>query len=196
MCRRRQPRGAHRTARGLPGISESTPPQGARRGRPRSWAFVPASLLFTCASPVFAGAEAADRWGAGRGARNRAGAEGVHSDPWSLGLCVHVCACVKATLSVLECGPRLVKWSVRPSPTEWAGGSLDEKLCWLRGGYRVGPEQGHVDMAHHFAAGKWPQVFLEADPQGWQQFFLLIFGPREPRFTLPEKAVLFGSKNN
>lgn len=52
-----------------------------------------------------------------------------------------------------------------------------------------------------FAAGKTarerlPRVFLEANPQRWQQFLPLTFGPGEPQFTLPEMAVLFGSKNN
>lgn len=37
---------------------------------------------------------------------------------------------------------------------------------------------------------------LEANPQRWRQFLSLILGSREPQFTLPEKAVLFGSKNN
>lgn len=39
-------------------------------------------------------------------------------------------------------------------------------------------------------------VSLEAKPQVWQQFLSLILGPGEPRFTLLEKADLFGSKKN
>lgn len=137
----------------------------------------------------------------GSGARNRVGTRVRPTAIWGFWWCVHmcagvcVCACAEAPCLGQERGTQL-------SPTPWAAGSPGCEVVPLATGRLVEGWSGGWTRAQL----PWTQptvhsrknsgVSLEVDPQGWQQFLSLLFGPREPQFTLPEKAIVFGSKNN